>query len=72
MRFTCQFEHKDTGEQKAVVVALSAEEISSIDAIRAGGDDTELFAEAFALKHAYREVPDGFLHAEPPRLVGTH
>jgi hypothetical protein len=27
-----------------------------------------LLAEAYALNHAYREVPDGFLHTEPPRL----
>jgi hypothetical protein len=69
MRFTCQFEHKDTGERKAVVAALSSAEVSSINAIRVGGDDAELFAEAFALKHAYREVPDGFLHVEQPELV---
>ncbi len=73
MRFTCQIEHKDTGEQKAVVVALSAEEVGSIEAMRAARDENaDLMSEALALHHAYHEVPNGFRHTEPPLLVATH
>jgi hypothetical protein len=69
MRFNCTFEHRDTGERKTVPVALSAEEVRSVEAVRALGDYAVLFAEAYALSHAYREVPRGFLHTEPPQVA---
>jgi hypothetical protein len=69
MRYSCTFEHPYTGERKTVPVALSAEEVRSVDALRARGDDAVLFAEAYALNHAYREVPKGFLHTEPPKVA---
>jgi hypothetical protein len=69
MRYTCRFQHRKTGECKTVPVALTAEQVKSVQAIRARGDDAELFAFAYALQHAYREVPDGFLHIEPPTVV---
>jgi len=28
-----------------------------------------LLAQAYALNHAYREVPKGFLHTEPPEMI---
>jgi hypothetical protein len=69
MRYSCSFQHRDTGECKIIPVALTAEQVRSIEAIRARGDDAVLFAEAYALQHAYREVPAGFLHTEPPKVV---
>ena len=68
MRFNCSFQHRDTGECKTVPVALTAEQVKSVEAISAAGDAAVL-AEAYALNHAYREVPKGFLHTEPPRVV---
>jgi hypothetical protein len=68
MRFECQFKHRDTGECKLIPVTLSANQVKSVEAIRAAGD-AGLLAEAMALNRAYREVPKGFLHTEPPRAV---
>jgi hypothetical protein len=66
MQYTCEFEHKDTGERKTVVVALSAEEVCSVESLT---DHADLHACAYALRHAYAEVPKGFLHTEPPELI---
>jgi hypothetical protein len=66
MRYTCEFEHKDTGEFKTVVVALSAEEVRSVESLT---DHADLHAQAYVLRHAYAEVPKGFLHSRPPELI---
>ena len=68
MRFSCEFEHRDTGEHKTIPVALTAEQVKSVEAIRATCD-AALLAMAYALNHAYREVPKRFLHTEPPKVV---
>jgi hypothetical protein len=68
MRFNCDFQNPNTGECRTVPVALTAEQVRSVQAIRAAGD-AGLLAAAYALNHAYREVPKGFLHTEPPRVV---
>jgi hypothetical protein len=67
MRFSCEFEHRDTGEHKTIPVALTAEQVRSVEAIRGG--DAALLAMAYALNHAYREVPKGFLHTQPPEMI---
>jgi len=71
MRFTCNFLNPDTDERKSIVAALSAAECRSIDSLRKhkGGETAEVHAQAYALRHAYSEVPDGFRHVEPPALV---
>ena len=66
MRFNCNFQHRDTGECKTIPVALTAEQVRSVQAT---AGDAALLAEAYALSHAYREVPMGFLHTDPPHLV---
>lgn len=66
MRFSCEFEHRDTGEHRTVPVALTAEQVNSVNA---AAGDAALLAMAYALNHAYREVPKGFLHTEPPKVV---
>lgn len=66
MRFNCEFEHRETGEHKTVPVVLTAEQVASVEA---AAGDAQLLAMAYALNHAYREVPRGFLHTEPPTPI---
>jgi len=33
VRYSCDFEHRDTGARKTIVAALSAEQIKSVEAI---------------------------------------
>jgi hypothetical protein len=66
MRYNCEFEHKDTGECKTVIAALSAEEVRSVESLT---DHADLYAFAYALRHAYAAVADGFLHTKPPELI---
>jgi|tagenome__1003787_1003787.scaffolds.fasta_scaffold18432014_2 hypothetical protein len=70
MKYRCCFLNRATDEQKIVVASLSAAEASSIEAMRAAADEAaDIHAEAYALRHAYADVPDGFLHYKPPQLV---
>jgi hypothetical protein len=66
MRYNCCFEHKDSGACKSVVAALTAEEVRSVESLT---ENADIVAMAYALRHAYREVPQGFLHTEPPALI---
>ena len=66
MRYNCEFEHRDTGECKKIVSALSAAEVASVKAL---SKDADVVAAAMALRHAYAEVPRGFLHSKPPELI---
>ena len=66
MRYRCEFEHMDTGELKTVVSALSAEEVRSVEMLT---EHADIHAMAYALRHAYAEVPKGFLHSRPPELI---
>ena len=66
MRFNCDFEDPRTGECKTVVAALSAEEVRSVESLTAHAD---MPAEAYALRHAYSDVPKGFLHSKRPELI---
>jgi hypothetical protein len=65
MRFEVDFEHPRTGETRCVVVELDGNEIAQANA----SDDPDLFAMAYAARHAYRHVPGGFRHAAAPRLL---
>jgi hypothetical protein len=69
VRFSCNFQNYDTGECKTIPVALTAQQVKSVEAVAASGKDGLLYAQAYALQHAYREVPKGFIHSEPPTLV---
>ena len=55
MRFECEFQHPKTGERRTIAAQLTADEVT-----HAGGTDLYLFA--YALRHAHREAPAGFLH----------
>ncbi len=65
MRFSCQFERKNTGERRRVVVVLSGAEVSSVEKLHASAWD---LAHTYALRHAYGEVPKGFTHSGAPKL----
>jgi hypothetical protein len=68
MKFNCPFSNPDTGEHKTIPVALTAQQVRSVEAVRALGKDGTVYARAYALQHAYREVPRDFVHSEPPQL----
>jgi hypothetical protein len=69
MRFSCEFEHRKTGERKTIMATLTAEEVRCVQGLT---EHAEINAMAFALKHAYAEVPKGFLHTEPPTAIASH
>lgn len=71
MRYECKFEHRTTGECKTVIASLSLEECRSIESLRRhkGSETADITAEAYALRKAYSEVPEGFLHSETPKQV---
>lgn len=66
MHFNCDFEHRDTGERKTIVSALSNVEIASVKAL---SKDAVVVAEAMALRHAYAELPAGWCHTKPPEMI---
>jgi hypothetical protein len=70
MRYSCLFSHR-SGATKSVIIALEAVEIRSIEALRKlrGAAEADIVAQAYALRHAYREVSRGFKHSEPPTAV---
>jgi hypothetical protein len=71
MRYTCEFEHLDTGECKTVVASLSLPECQSIESLRKhkGSETADVTAQAYALRKAYSEVPNGYRHLKPPTFV---
>lgn len=71
MRFNCEFKHQDTGARKTIVASLSQAECQSIKSLRKhkGIETAEVTAEAYALRKAYAEVPDGFRHIQPPTVI---
>jgi hypothetical protein len=71
VRYSCEFEHQNTGECKTIVASLSLAECQSIESLRRhkGNETADVTAEAYALRKAYSEVPDGFRHSEPPKQI---
>jgi hypothetical protein len=71
MRFNCIFFNPKTDERKMVVASLNDAECKSVDSLRKykGTETADIHAQAYALRHAYSEVPEGFLHTEPPTPV---
>jgi len=71
VRFSCEFEHRDTGECRTIVASLSLAECQSIESLRkhSGSETADLTAEAYALRKAYSEVPRGFRHTDPPKAL---
>jgi hypothetical protein len=61
-----------TDERLTVIAQLTDEEIKSVEGLRARNGDPDLFARAYALKHAYAQVPKGYLHIRhSERLLRT-
>jgi hypothetical protein len=71
VRYSCEFEHQDTGECKTIVASLSLAECQSIESLRRhkGSETADVTAEAYAMHKAYAEVPKGFRHTKPPEVV---
>lgn len=70
MKYRCSFFEPYTNEQKIITVALSAAEVRSIEAMRAARNtNADVHAEAHALRRAFAEVPEGFMHDKPPELM---
>lgn len=55
MRYEVDFANPKTGETRVIAVQLALQEIE-----KAEGQD--LVLRAYAVRHAYREAPAGFLH----------
>jgi hypothetical protein len=56
-RYSCEFGN-GAGDDRTITVDLASHEV---DSARRHADP-ELAAKAFALRHAYQEMPDGFRH----------
>jgi len=52
MKFRCEFRNPKTEARHTVAVSLTSDEVAKAQA----ADDPELYAEAFALRHAYRSL----------------
>jgi hypothetical protein len=66
MKFDCAFKNPDTDGRESITVELTAEEVKSVQAVRALGKDGDVYAQALALRVAYRHASPHFVHAEPP------
>jgi hypothetical protein len=62
MRFEIDFCDPDVDDWRTVIVTLSEREVAAAQAAR----DVDLYAMAYALRHAYREVPKGYRHVGAP------
>jgi hypothetical protein len=60
--YACTFRSVVTGEQRSIVVELTAAEFAAA----ARHQFPDLCRQAMALRHAYRQVPDDFGHDAPP------
>lgn len=78
MRWECNFEHKDSGQVMSLQVKLDPDEMRAVDYVRAitkpelRDEQATLIAQSYALSHAYKQVPNGFLHSAPPRRILDH
>jgi hypothetical protein len=64
MKYSCNFIHPITGEQRTVIADVSDAELE----MAAVGTDPQLYCEAFALARAYPQVA-GFAHSERPKKL---
>jgi hypothetical protein len=64
MKFECRFAHPDRRDEEITIpVALTTGEIKTVRALRRDGDPhVEVKVKAYALRHAYAQAPDGYLH----------
>lgn len=52
MKFQCEFQNKKTGERRTATITLTSDEVAKARA----ADNVELHAQAYALRHAYRQI----------------
>lgn len=74
MRLKCEFRHLTTDDEKEIVVTLNGAECQSVESLRKhkGTETADLHAQAYALRHAYREIPaDGWRHTKPPTFLAV-
>jgi hypothetical protein len=66
VRFTCRFAPEDEyrrAEEIEIAVELTPDEVRVIRMLhREHAPSVELTTQAYALKHAYAQAPDGFRH----------
>jgi hypothetical protein len=62
MKYTCTFLHPKTRERRTIVVELNKTEVAALEQKHA------VVGEAYALRHAYRDMPRGFLHEQVERV----
>lgn len=75
MKYSCEFISLATNSRISVIAQLTDAEIASVERLRAGNGDADLFARAYALRHAYAKVPRGFLHvsnSQRPLRTGNY
>ena len=63
MKYTCDFVHPKTGERRRIVVTLNETEVAALE------QQDAVVGEAYALRHAYRDMPRGFLHHQVERVA---
>ena len=66
VRFTCAFVHPDRcAEEIEIAVELTPDEVRIIRMLhREHAPNVELTTQAYALKHAYAQAPEGFRHVQ--------
>jgi hypothetical protein len=66
MKFECDFaDPDDRSQQVTVPVELTVDEVRAVRALRREGDPhVEVKTAAYALRHAYRVAPVGYLHIQ--------
>jgi hypothetical protein len=75
VKYSCEFMNVATDARMTVIAQLTGDEIKSVESLRARNGEADLFARAYALKHAYCQVPKGFLHlrgSERPLRTGEY
>jgi hypothetical protein len=63
MKYTCDFVHPKTRERRTIVVTLNETEVAELE------QQPAVVGEAYALRHAYRDMPRGFLHEQVERVT---
>lgn len=70
MKYEITMMHPETGEQRLLTVELNEEERASVRTI---AERRDLYAQCYALTHAYRQAPKGFQHIKGAiRQIAMH
>jgi hypothetical protein len=70
MRYEITMMHPETGEQREITVELNEGEKALLGTLT---ERRDLFAQCYALTHAYRQAPKGFQHIKGAiRAIAAH